>query len=290
MRPVQLLADSTCDLALEMIAHYHVDVVPLYVTLDQDSWRDSVDIHAQDIVAYFKQYKQTPKTAAASVADFVQAFTPYVDQEKDILLFTISSGLSATYQNAVIAAQSFPGVTIEVVDSANLSTGIALLICKGADWLAEGLGIVEVAQKLRALTPHVKASFVIETLEFLYKGGRCSAIQAVGASILNLKPCILVENGLMRPGVKYRGDQLRVVKRYVQDVLDGIRQPDTTRAFITYSPSEPGLREAAYEMVTAAGIFQEVHYAEAGCVITSHCGPNTLGVLYIEQPERGNLN
>ena len=282
MSKIKLIADSTCDLSKDLIAQHDIQIQPLYVTLGEDSRKDGVEITIDEVFAYADRTRTTPKTAAVTIADAMETFTPWVQQGYDIVYISISDKMSSSYANAVIAAREVGG-NIEVVDSMNLSTGIGLLVLKAAQLIDEGLGAAEVAARLRQAVPKVRASFIIDTLTYLYRGGRCSAVQAIGASALNLKPEIVVVDGAMRPDKKYRGNIVRSAERYAADVLAGAGNADFTRVFITYSPSDPELVQAVRRVVEQDGRFGEVLLTQAGCVIGSHCGPNTIGVLYMEK-------
>ena len=283
LNPVKLIADSTCDLSPELLARFHISVVPLYVTMGEESFRDDADLDKQIMFDYTERTKQTPKTAAATIDDFTQEFARHIAEGKDIVYVGISSAMSSSVSNAVVAAGEFPQGRVEVVDSQSLSTGIGLLLLEAGRLAAEGHGAGEIASKLREATGRVRASFVIDTLMYLYRGGRCTAIQAFGANALGLKPSIAVEAGQMHPDRKYRGSIERCAVRYAEDVLRLMRKPDRSHVFITHSPCGMGLIEAVRATVQQSGIFGEIHVTDAGSVIASHCGPNTIGVLYMEQ-------
>lgn len=282
MSKIKLIADSTCDLSRELIARHDVQIQPLYVTLGEDSRKDGVEITIDEVFAYADRTRTTPKTAAVTITDAMETFTPWVQQGYDIIYISISDKMSSSYANAVVAAREVGG-NIEVVDSMNLSTGIGLLVLLAGQLIDEGLGVADVAARLREAVPKVRASFIIDTLTYLYRGGRCSAVQAIGASALNLKPEIVVVEGAMRPDKKYRGNIARSAERYAADVLAGAGNADFTRVFITYSPSEPRLVDTVRRVVERDGRFGEVLLTQAGCVIGSHCGPNTIGVIYMER-------
>lgn len=282
MSKIKLIADSTCDLSAELIARHDVQIQPLYVTLGEESRRDGMDINVEEIFAYVERTRTTPKTAAVTIADLVETFTPWVQQGYGIVYLSISEKMSSSYANACVAAREVGG-NIEIVDSMNLSTGIGLLVLLAGELIDAGLGVTEVAERLREAAPKVRASFIIDTLAYLYRGGRCSAVQAFGASALNLKPEIVVVDGAMRPDRKYRGNILRSAERYAADILAGAGNADFSRVFVTYSPSDEELVAAVQRLVEQDGRFHEVLLTRAGCVVCSHCGPNTVGVIYIEK-------
>lgn len=282
MNKVKLFADSTCDLPPELIGRYDISVASLYVTLGDVSRRDS-DLPVSEIFAFADSTKQTPKTAAVTLEDFMNAFRPFVDAGRDIVYIGLSSKLSSSVPNAVVAAKEFPAGRIEVVDSLNLSSGIGLLLMLAGDLISQGLGAAEVAVKVREAVSRVRASFVIDTLTYLHRGGRCTALQAFGANALGLKPSIVVEDGAMRPDKKYRGSIVRCAEKYAEDVLAGAGNADRRRVFVTHSPSDPEVVEAVRAKVEASGMFEEVYEADAGSIISSHCGPSTIGILYLEK-------
>ena len=284
MNKIKLIADSTCDLSAELIKRYNVSIMPLYVNLGEASRRDGVDVTVQELFDYTARTKQTPKTAAISISDCMEAFTPWIEAGQDILFIGISTQLSSTVANAVIAAQEFPAGRIEVVDSMNLSTGIGLLVLRAAEMIEQGAALSEIAEHLRQTAPKGRASFIIDTLLYLYRGGRCTALQAFGANALSLKPSIVVADGAMRPDKKYRGNIVRCAERYAVDVLAAAAgNADRGHVFITHTPSEPGIVKAVKAAVESSGLFEHVHETDAGAVIASHCGPNTIGVLYVEK-------
>ncbi len=284
MNKIKLIADSTCDLSAELIKRYDILIMPLYVNLGDVSRRDGVDVTVQELFDYTNKTKQTPKTAAISIADYQEAFTPWIDAGYDILFVGISTKLSSTVANAVIAAQEFPVGRIEVVDSMNLSTGIGHLVLRAAELVERGEALADIAEHLRQTAPKVRASFVIDTLLYLYRGGRCSALQAFGANALSLKPCIVVADGAMRPDKKYRGNIVRCAEKYAADVLAAAAgTADRKHVFITHTPCDLEIVQAVKAIVESSGLFEQVHETDAGAVIASHCGPNTIGVLYVEK-------
>lgn len=282
MGKLKIFTDSTSDLLNEMIAKYEIGVVPIYVTFGEETYRDGVDMRATDLFKKVDECGSLPKTAAASPADFIKAFEPYIEQGDDILCITLSSGLSSTYQNALLAAREFPEGRIEVIDSLNLSTGIGLQVMKAVDLAAEGLGLHEVAARVRECVPKVETEFVIDTLEYLYKGGRCSAMQNIISSMLKIRPLIKVVDGKMIVGDKTRGKRERALENMLERSLAYKDQMDLTRIFVTHSagPADAEFLKAELEKRVDA---KEIIITEAGSVISSHCGPNTVGILFLKQ-------
>lgn len=280
---VKIIADSTCDLTPELIASHAIDIIPLHVVLGEKTYADGVDITSEEVIAWSNAHKATPKTAAPNAQVFVKAFQPYVEAGQPVLCLTIGSGFSATHQSALLAADAFPDAEIVVFDTQNLSSGGGHLVLIAAEMAQAGQSLAEITARLEELRPKVRASFFVDTMTFLYRGGRCSAIAAVSATALKIKPQIMVTDGQMVVGRKFRGSTLKVCKSYCEAVLKDIERIDPRRVFITVSPSSPALVEAAREIVAGLQYFEEILITHAGSVITSHCGENTLGVLFVEK-------
>ncbi len=277
-----ITCDSTADLSPELYAQYDVRVVPLYSTLDEAQYRDGVDITPDEIYAFVEQTKRLPKTAAASMPDYLDFFTAIQEKEDaEIIHFNISSSLSVTHNNARMAAEELEGVY--VIDSQNLSTGTGLLVLKACDLVKQGLPAEEIVAQINDLRPMVDASFVVDTLEFLHKGGRCTALAALGANLLKLKPCIEVKSGAMGVGKKYRGRMLDVLQEYAAARLDNIEDVQFDRVFVTHSGCDQKIIDAVVEKVKSLAPFKEVLVTRAGCTVSTHCGPGTLGVLFIRK-------
>jgi DegV family protein with EDD domain len=280
-KKVILTADSTCDLSAELVERYGVVILPLHVVLDDAGYDDGVDIQPDDIYRTYGEKKILPKTAAVSMGEFLEFFTPYVEQGCEVVHINLGSGLSATHNNARLAAAELEGVY--VVDSCNLSTGSGLLVIEAANRVAAGLSAQQIASEVQSLASKVSASFVLDTLEFLHKGGRCSSLAMMGANMLQLKPCIEVDNtsGKMGVGKKYRGALDKCLQQYVKDRLEGHTDICTNHIFITHS----GISEERIALVKAEIekylSFDEIFITRAGCTVSSHCGPNTLGILYM---------
>lgn len=278
MGQIVITSDSTCDLSDELVKKLGVDVLPLYVVLGDKPLKDRLQANPDMIYDYVANNRMLPKTSAASVDDYITAFKNHVDAGYEVIHFNISSEMSSTHQNAVLAASEVGNVY--VVDSRNLSTGTALLIMDAADMIAQGKSAKEIAQAIAARTGLVRASFVVDSLEYLRMGGRCSAVAVLGANMLKLKPCIQVKDGVMGVGSKYRGPYDKVILKYVEDMLTKTPNINTRRAFVTHTKCEDSVVKAVCDKVRSLVKFDEFYETTAGCVITSHCGPNTLGVLF----------
>ena len=278
---ILIASDSTSDLNPELIERYGIKILPLGVALGQTQYTDGVDITPEDIYANYEKTGTLPKTSAVNVAAFEEFFRTYTAEGYTVLLFTISAEMSSTYQNACVAAADFERVF--VIDTRNLSTGGGLLVCAAGDMVAEGKSAEEIVQRCKELTASVDASFVINSLEFLHKGGRCSALAKFGANMLQLKPCIVVRDGKMSVGKKYRGRFADVLTKYVADQVGDASDIDTDRIFITHAGCAPEIYGACVDAVKSIGVFRDIQITRAGCTISSHCGRDTLGVLFIRK-------
>ena len=274
-----IAADSTCDLSSELIETSGIHIIPLGVTLGESQYTDGVDIDPDFIYAHYEKTGELPKTSAVNLVDFEDYFARETAAGNAVVLFTISSEMSSTCNNARLAAEGFENVY--VVDTRNLSTGGGLLVVTAAEMAAEGKSAAEIAETCTALAPCVDASFIIDSLEFLHKGGRCSALAAFGANMLSLKPCILVKDGKMGVGKKYRGRFGAVLPKYVSDRLGDASDVVKGHIFVTHAGCEPAIIDACVEAVAAIAPEAKIHITRAGCTISSHCGRNTLGVLFI---------
>lgn len=281
MSKIVVSADSCCDLG-GFVEKRDIKILPLVVNMGDDSFIDGVTAGPSDIYKFVDETGCLPKTAARSVADFEEYFKNLTADGSEVVHITIGTELSSTCDHAKLAAENIPGV--HIVDSMNLSTGIGLLVMLAADLRDEGKSAEEIVKAVTETVPAVSASFVVERLDYLYKGGRCSALSAFGANLLKLRPCIEVEDGKMDVMKKYKGSMKNVFASYVKDMLGN---PDIKyskkRAFVTHTKMSDGLDEYCVELVKQSGIFDEVIETVAGATITSHCGPNTLGVLFITE-------
>ncbi len=281
MSKVIISSDSTCDLSAELKEKYGIKIIPLGITLGTQVYRDGVDITPDDIYAHHEKTGEMPKTTASNVGECIDYFTELKKDGDAIIHFTISSTMSSTYNNTCMAAEDFDDVY--VIDAQNLSTGSGLLVLAAAEMAQSGMTAADIAAKLEELKPCVDASFVIDSLEYLHKGGRCSALAMLGANLLKLKPCIEVKNGSMGVGKKYRGAYGRVLSEYVDERLQNVDDIDTSRVFVTHAGCDEDIVNAVVEQVKSKGIFNEVLLTRAGCTVSSHCGANTLGVLFIRK-------
>ncbi|MBE6968862.1 MAG: DegV family protein [Ruminococcaceae bacterium] len=272
-------SDSTCDLSRELLEKYNIGITPLYIIMGQDSLKDGLECTPADIFAAVERTGQLCSTAAVSMADYVDFFGEKLKEYDELVHFTISSDMSACYQNACLAAEEFPG-RVFVVDSRNLSTGIGHLVLNAAELAAGGKSGAEIKAAVDEKKEKLNVSFVLETLNYIHKGGRCSAVAALGANLLGLKPCIEVRDGRMGVGKKYRGSLKKSLSAYVRDRLAEPEKVDLHRIFVTHSAADDTLAREIAELVKELAPFEEVLITAAGSTISNHCGPNCLGILY----------
>ncbi len=277
---IQITADSTCDLSPQMIEQFGFVTMPLSVTLGDKDCLDSVDCTPADIYKFVAETKVMPKTAARSPLDYETFFRTFTEQGKKVIHFSLSNKLSSSYQNACIAAGEFDGM-VEVVDSRNLSTGTALLMLDAYQAIEQGESdIAVIAENMRARTPNVRSSFVVDTLDYLKMGGRCSALALLGANMLKIHPCIEVAEGGMGVGNKYRGPMSRVILQYVTDKLSATPNICYENIFITHTSCSEEVVSAVKEKIEQTASFKNIYITEAGSTIASHCGAGTLGILF----------
>ncbi|MFA5522884.1 MAG: DegV family protein [Tissierellales bacterium] len=280
MSKVKIFADSTCDLSRDLIESNDISIVPLYVGFDDNTYLDKVEITTKELYSKVNECDKLPKTSAPSPLDFINAFKPFIDEGKEILYIGLSSKLSSTIQNARIAVSELPEAKIEILDSCNLSTGIGILIMKAVDLAKEGFGVEEIAKKIRQLIFKVETAFVPDTLDYLYKGGRCSSLQALASGVLKIRPIIKVVDGGMIVGQKARGKREKILETMLENALKDKDKMDKKRVFVTHTE---GYDDAVFlkNILEEKLDVEEVLITDAGCVISSHCGPNTIGIIYL---------
>lgn len=280
MRKIILSADSTCDLGDELKEKYQVHYYPFHIILEGKDYQDNVDITPGDIFQRYYEKKVLPKTAAINVEEYVNYFRPFVEQGYEVVHLNLGSAMSSAHQNCMLAARELKGVY--PVDSGNLSTGIGHLVLDAGEMIKEGLGAEEIAGKLNQRKNLVHSSFILDTLKFMSAGGRCSNVMALGANLLNIKPCIEVNNkdGSMDVGKKYRGSLKKVLPLYVKDKLQEYQGICTDKIFITHSGIDQEYIELVKEAIQEEKEFQNIYVTRASCTISCHCGPNTLGILF----------
>lgn len=279
---VKIISDSTCDLSKKILEKYDITVQPLYVNFNDETKKDGIDACPEDIYEFVEKNGKLPTTSASSIGDYLETFKYWRDKGYEIVHFNISSDFSCTHSNARLAAEELDGVYI--VDSRNLSTGQGLVVLHGAEMAMKGCSAKEIYESCNDITSRVEASFVVDSIDYLYKGGRCSALAAFGANLLKLKPCIEVKDGKMSPSKKYRGNISKVMLNYVVDRLSGRDDIDKHRVFITHTKcSKEDVENVRAKLMELCPDFEEILETTAGCTVTTHCGPNTLGVLFIRK-------
>lgn len=281
MSKIVITSDSTSDLSPELRERYHIDILPLCVVLGDKLYTDGVDITPDMIYEHHDKTGELPKTNAINIDGAINFFKPYVDEGNTVIHFSISSEMSSSFNNSRMAAEEVGNVY--VIDSKNLATGIGLLVIAAAEMAEKGVEAEKIVEELERLIPCVDSTFVIDDLEYLHKGGRCSALAMLGANLLKLKPCIQVKNGVMGVSKKYRGKYAEVLKQYVKDQLGDCSDIVTDRIFVTHAGVDEAIVNDVVELVKSTGSFKEVLLTRAGCTVSSHCGRNTLGVLFIRK-------
>ena len=274
---IKITSDSTCDLTPEMLERYQVSTMPLSVSLGSNTYKDGLDIVPADIFKYVSETGQLPTTAATNIGEYMEFFGPLSEQYDAVIHINLGSGFSSCHQNAKLAAAEFDNVY--AVDSCNLSSGQGLMVIEAALAAQRGDKAEDIVAMLNELAPRIDTSFVVDKLDYLAKGGRCSSAVALGANLLKLKPCINLEHGKMDVGKKYRGVWAKLLPGYAKERLEG-KEICKDRVFITYTSCPPEVVAELREILKAEG-FGEILENVAGCTITSHCGPNCLGVLFI---------
>lgn len=280
-RKTVILSDSTCDLSAEIVKARDIKISPLTVVFGDKKHLDGVDVTPDDVYEYYNKTKSLAKTTATNMAEHEDFIAENVAEGKEAVYFNISSEMSTTFNNARLAAEDMEN--IYVIDSRNLSTGIGLLVLHACDLADEGKSAKEIYDEITELTAYVDASFVVETLEYLHKGGRCSSIAALGANLLKLRPMIQVKDGKMGVAKKYRGKMSEVFKQYVDEKLNDENKFIGKRIFVTHSGNCDEIAVELKDMVLKAYPDKEVLITRAGCTVSCHCGPGTLGVLGIRE-------
>ena len=280
--PVKITADSTCDLSKELALKYDIEITPLNVTLGERTGRDGVDVFPDDIYKFVENTGKLSKTSAVNVEDYVSVFKKWRDQGYEVVHFCIGSDFSCCYQNANLAKQELDGVYI--IDTENLSTGQGLCVMRAAIMAKEGKSAAEIVSECENMRSKVEASFVVDTIEYLHKGGRCSSLAAFGANVFHIKPCIEVKDGKMGVAKKYRGRISRVICKYVEERLKDRNDIDPEMIFITHSVCEDGIVEKVKELIREyQPEMKNIYDTYAGATVTTHCGPGTLGVLFVRK-------
>ena len=275
-----VMTDSTVDLSKELIEKYNIEIIPLCIIMDDKSYFDGQDVTPEEIIEWSNKNKTTPKTSAAGIEEAIEYLRPHKEAGDDVLYIGISEDMSTTCNVVRLAANDLEYDRVFVINSMNLSTGIGLQVLRAAEMIMAGKSIEDTYEAINAAREDVRASFVVDTLTFLARGGRCNAVTALLANTLQLKPRIEVKMGKMGVGTKYRGKTKKVLLNYVDDMKEDLLKADKTRVFVTYSVMDHDLVVPVVEYLKELNYFDEILETQAGGVITSHCGPATLGVLF----------
>lgn len=278
---IKIMSDSTCDLSQDLLEKYNITLVPLTIIKDGKAFSDGIDITPADIYQHVASGGNLCSTTAMNVGEYQDWFSKYASNYDGILHINISSEFSSSYQNACLAADDFENV--KVIDSRNLSTGQGLVVLKACELAQTCESLEDLQQKVQDFTSHVEASFLLDRLEYMVKGGRCSSVVALGANLLNLKPCIEVKNGKMSVVKKYRGNYAKCLANYVKDRLQDRNDLDRHNLFVTRTPVTQDCLDAVKAAVDEHADFDNIYWTEAGCTISCHCGPGTLGVLFVRK-------
>ena len=278
---IKILSDSTCDLPLEVLEKYNITMVPLAVIKNGEQFTDGVNITPADIFNHVAAGGDLCSTAAINIGEYAEWFEKYTHDYDGVIHINISSEFSSCHQNARLAAEDFENV--RVIDSRNLSTGQGLVVIEACKLAQTCDNLDAIVEKLNAFTEKVEASFLLDRLDYMVKGGRCSAAAALGANLLNLKPCIEVKNGKMGVVKKYRGNYAKCLANYVKDRLSGRDDVDKTTLFVTRTPVTDECFSAVENAVAQYNDFEATYWNEAGCTVSCHCGPGTLGVLFVRK-------
>ena len=276
---IKITATSTCDLPSELLERHQITLVPLYISFGGNTYRDGVEAGPDDIFRHVEGGGALPSTAAVNIADYQALFAGLSPKYDAVLHITIGSEFSSCFQNAQVAAEDYPNVY--VVDSRNLTTGPGLLVLEAAEAARRGEPVQDILARLDGLIDKVDTTFVVDKLDYLAKGGRCSSVVALGANLLKLKPCIVLADGKMTVGKKYRGTFDKVLPDYVRDQLTG-KEVRKERAVIVHTRCDPAIPAAVEQVVREFG-FKEIIHAVAGSTVSCHCGPNTLGILFLRK-------
>ena len=278
---IKILSDSTCDLPKELIEKYDIGIVPLMVIKDGEAYSDGVTITPDEIFEHVAAGGSLCSTAAVNVGDYGDIFAQYAPHYDGIVHINLGSGFSSCHQNACLAAEEFDNVIC--IDSANLSTGQGLVVLEACKLAKTCESLAEIKEKLDAFTPKVESSFLLDRLDYMVKGGRCSAAAALGANLLGLKPCIEVKEGKMGVVKKYRGNYAKSLAMYVKDRIAGRDDITHETLFVTHTPVSEDCRKAVADAITQSDAFENTYWATAGSTISCHCGPGTLGVLFVRK-------
>ena len=279
---LKIVSDSTCDLPKELIEQYNIQIVPLHIMLGEKEYLDGLDILPDEIYTWAEANEDTPKTSAVDFEKTRDVMKQIVGTDDEMIVFAISETMSTTANVFRMAAEELElEDRITIINSENLSTGVGLLVVEAAEMCLEGKSREEICQRIEGLKKKAQVSFVVDTLTYLHRGGRCSSVAALAGGVLKLHPKIVVSDGSMKADKKYRGKIEKVILEYAKDLEDSLKEADKKRVFITHSGCKQEVIDEVYSYLKSMNYFHEIHIARAGGVISSHCGPGTLGILYL---------
>ena len=280
---IKIISDSTCDLTKDLLAKYEVAIIPLHIHLGEAEYEDGINITPDEIYKWSDENKTTPKTSAPSITEVVKLMRNMAGENDELICFSVSESMSASANVMRLAAEELEiEDRVHVINSANLSTGVGHQIIAAAMMIKEGKSSAEIVSAIEKMREKVRASFVVDTLTYLHRGGRCSSVAALAGSVLKLHPKIVVENGKMEATKKYRGKMDSVIMTYVKDMESELLTAKKDRVFITHSGCDAGIVAQVRAYLESLNHFEEILITRAGSVISSHCGPGTLGVLFVE--------
>lgn len=285
MSKIVVVADSTCDLSKELVEKFDIKIIPLHVTFpgEDKDYHDGVDIFSEQVYKFAEEKKVLPKTGAVNVGEFVEFFQKEVDEGNEVIYISIGTGLSSSYNNAVLAASQIENGKIACVDGQNLSTGTGLLVVKAAKLRDEGLSLTQIKEEIEKRVPLVSAKFCIDRLDYLYKGGRCSGMTKLFAHSLKIHPVAKIINNKLvvykKPHGKYKNAVDVQIEEFKKDYEEN--NIDLSCVFITHSGRIDGFDQYIYDELIKYVDKENLHITEAGCTVCSHCGPKTIGILYI---------
>jgi len=278
---IKIISDSTCDLSAELLKKHDITLVPLTIIKNGEAYSDGITITPAEIFEHVANGGDLCSTTAMNVGEYIEWFEKFASDYDGILHINIGSGFSSSYQNACLAAEEFENV--RVVDSKNLSTGQGLVVLKACELAQTCQNLDELYEQVQEFTSQVEASFLLDQLKYMVKGGRCSSVVALGANLLNLKPCIEVKDGKMSVVKKYGGNYAKCLSAYVKDRLSAREDLDRGTLFVTNTPVDENCMDAVKEAVKEYADFENIYWTQAGCTVSCHCGPGTLGVLFVRK-------
>lgn len=282
---IKITADSSLDITKEILESKNISIIPFNILLNEKEYLDGVNLTSEEIIEEYKSTKNLPKTSSISEYTYSEFFKSYVSEGYKVIHFSISSNASSTFNNAVRASKEFNGA-VEVIDTLSLSGGVAIACLYASSLIEQNLSFEDIVLKVREKVKHIQTSFVIENLAFLYKGGRCSSLQLLGANLLKIRPCIEMHDGTMQMSRKYRGIYPKVCENYVQDTINLANNPDLDFCVIAHTPIDEKILINAKNKLVEFG-FKNVIIAKAGATVTSHCGENTIGIMFFNGEENG---